>query len=240
MSESKIADQKRLTRLLSQSVDGLDLPPEFASKGPAHVVGFTASAAAGKSTLIDKVVNILRLDGNAVIVLAIDPSSPETGGAFLGDRIRMQSHYLDEGVFIRSLSSRGSKDSSAPNIGSVIKVASHFADFVLVESPGAGQIDLGIKESVDTFVFLPDTKADIINMMKASIHEHAHIMVLNFRNSGLNEEKKFSAMLEGLCGEIENGWTQLVFEVNALTGVGVEVFVREGIYKHRDFIPLNT
>lgn len=238
MNAGKIDDQKRLTRLLSRAADGLDLPPEFASKGPARIVGFTASAAAGKSTLINQIVGILREDGKTAVVLAIDPSVPENGGAFLGDRIRMREHYLDDGVFIRSLSSRGAKDSSAPNIGSVIKVASHFADFVLVESPGAGQVDLGIKNSVDTFIFLPDTKADIINLMKASVHEYADILAVNFRN-GSDDEKRFSAMLKGLCRDLQNGWTQLVFEINALTGKGVVELVREGIYKHRDFIPLS-
>ncbi|QQG46503.1 MAG: methylmalonyl Co-A mutase-associated GTPase MeaB [Candidatus Niyogibacteria bacterium] len=229
-----VADPKRLTRLLSCAADGRNFPPEFQSRGPAHVVGVTGAAAAGKSTLTNQIIKALRSDNKSVVVLAIDPSDPESGGAFLGDRIRMRAHYLDEGVFIRSLSSRGSKDSSVPHLLNLVNVASHFAEIVLVESPGAGQMDLGIKDAADTFIFLPDIRADIVNLMKSGIHEHAHIMVLNLRGKA-DEEKRFSAMLNGLLREIK-GWTQLVFGANALTGEGVEAVVRDGIYKHRDFL----
>ena len=233
--ELDIAKQKELSLLLSRAADGLDLQQEFLVRGRGHVVGITASAGAGKSTLCDKIIRVLRQDGSTVAVLAIDPSSPSSGGAYLGDRILMRQHYLDGGVFIRSLSSRGAKDSSAPNISALVNIASRFADVVLVESPGAGQADLGIQSAVDTLIFIPDVNLSANNLMKAGIHDYAHILAVNIRKEQFDTAKKFAGVLAGFCSEV-NGWKQLVFELDASTGEGVEELVRDGICGHSKFI----
>ncbi|MDA2922028.1 methylmalonyl Co-A mutase-associated GTPase MeaB [Patescibacteria group bacterium AH-259-L07] len=203
----------------------------------AHTIAVTGSTAAGKSTLIDKIIHELRDDDLTVIVLAIDPTEEESGGALLGDTIRMRDHYSDKGVFLRSFGSRGASAAVTQYLSQVIELASHFADVVLVETAGAGQADTGVKRYVDTFVVLPDTRSDAINLLKAGHHRHADILVVNVR-AGSQEDERFFALLQSFAQTLppKDGWRVPMFRVNAETGEGVGKLAREGLYVHRDFI----
>lgn len=233
------SERERLTQLLTrvstrpQSLGRLLLAKDI-PHGHAHVVGVTGSTAIGKSTLIDKLITELRADNLRVVVLAIDPTEEASGGAILGDVIRMRSHYADPGVFLRSFGSRGAKGSVTLYLKEAIAVSRRFADVVIVETVGAGQADTALKSCVDTFVSLPDTRGDMVNLLKSGHHRHADILVINMRAES-PEEKNFAALVKNLAEE-KDGWMPPVFSVNAQTGLGVREFTREGLYAHKKFL----
>ena len=149
--------------------------------GRAHVVGVTGPPGAGKSTLVDRLTSRLRAEGERVAIIAVDPSSPFTGGAVLGDRIRMQTHTLDENVFIRSMATRGSLGGLAAATGDVIKLmdAAGFP-WILIETVGVGQTELDIIKQADTtVVILVPESGDSVQAMKAGLMEVADIFVVN-------------------------------------------------------------
>ena len=144
-------------------------------------VGITGPPGAGKSTLVDAMVRLLRADGRTVGVLAVDPSSPFTGGAFLGDRVRMAGHSTDPGVFIRSMGARGHSGGLSLAAADAIWVLRSFGfDEVLVETVGVGQSELALRSVVDTtVVVVPPEAGDQIQMAKAGIMEVADVFVVN-------------------------------------------------------------
>jgi LAO/AO transport system kinase len=149
--------------------------------GKAHCIGITGPPGVGKSTLADKLTALMRRQGLKVGIIAVDPSSPFTGGAVLGDRIRMQQHYLDDGVFIRSMATRGSLGGLPQTAGSVIKLLDAAGkDAILVETVGVGQTEIDIMEKTDTvLVILCPESGDAIQTMKAGLFEIADILVVN-------------------------------------------------------------
>lgn len=153
----------------------------FPYTGKAHVIGLTGSPGAGKSTLIDGVISNLRKKGSRVGVLAIDPTSPFSGGAVLGDRIRMQRHAEDSGVFIRSLASRGSLGGLSRAAADAIHVMDAMGmDFILIETVGAGQQEVDIINHAHTIlVVLVPGMGDEIQTMKAGIMEIADMFIIN-------------------------------------------------------------
>lgn len=149
--------------------------------GRARVMGITGPPGAGKSTLTDKVIRALRDAGRTVGVVAVDPSSPFSGGAILGDRVRMQEHFLDSGVFIRSLSTRGRHGGLARATREVVHLLDAFGfDDVIVETVGVGQTELDIMRLAHTtVVVLVPEAGDTIQVMKAGLLEIADIFVVN-------------------------------------------------------------
>src|SRR5262249_9035450 len=137
--------------------------------GRAYVLGITGPPGAGKSTLVDRITTRLRGEGVAVGIVAVDPSSPFTGGAVLGDRIRMQAHTLDPDVFIRSMASRGSFGGLARATGDVIKLMDAFGfPWIVIETVGVGQTELDIVKLADTTVVaLVPESGDGVQTMKA-------------------------------------------------------------------------
>jgi LAO/AO transport system kinase len=149
--------------------------------GAPHVIGITGPPGAGKSTFVDAIVRLARDRGQRVAVVAVDPSSPFSGGAILGDRVRMERHTGDDGVYIRSLSSRGhlgGLSAASTEIVDLLDVCGF--DLVLVETVGVGQSELGIMEVADTVVVvLTPESGDAVQAMKAGLLEIADVFVVN-------------------------------------------------------------
>jgi LAO/AO transport system kinase len=166
-----------------------DLEPEaelladslFPDTGHALILGLTGSPGAGKSTLVDRLITLERRSGNKVAVIAIDPSSPFSGGAILGDRLRMQEHATDPGVFIRSMASRGFLGGVAAATGDVLKVLDAAGyDTIFIETIGVGQTEIKIVELSDIvlLVLMPGT-GDEIQAMKAGVMEIGDVFIIN-------------------------------------------------------------
>ena len=196
--------------------------------GKAHCIGITGPPGVGKSTLADKLTALMRTQGLKVGIVAVDPSSPFTGGAVLGDRIRMQQHYLDDGVFIRSMATRGSLGGLPQTAGSVIKLLDAAGkDVVLVETVGVGQTEIDIMEKTDTvLVILCPESGDAIQTMKAGLFEIADILVVNKAdNPGAdNFVRDIQAMLQL---REPNWWGIPVVATQAVSDVGTQALYKQ-------------
>src|SRR5438094_265159 len=206
----------------------------------AYVVGVTGPPGAGKSTVVDRLTAHLRAEGATVGIVAVDPSSPFTGGAVLGDRIRMQAHALDPGVFIRAMATRGSLGGLARATGEVIKLlAASGHDWVLVETVGVGQTELDIMKLADTtVVVLVPESGDAIQTMKAGLMEAADLFVVNKADRAgapaLMAELKFAAHLHhaSATSPKDIDWEVPVLSAQAQADVGVAELLGE-IRRHR-------
>jgi LAO/AO transport system kinase len=160
--------------------------------GRAHLVGITGPPGSGKSSLVDLLLHVTRQQGKTVGVVAVDPSSPFTGGAVLGDRIRMQRHTLDKGVFIRSMGARGHLGGLAAATREVIHLLDAYGrDVIIVETVGVGQSELEIGTVCDTtiLVLVPES-GDAVQSIKAGIMEIADIFVINKADLGGAEKTR--------------------------------------------------
>jgi LAO/AO transport system kinase len=197
--------------------------------GGAYVVGVTGPPGAGKSTVVDRLTAALRSEGATVGIVAVDPSSPFTGGAVLGDRIRMQAHALDPGVFIRSMATRGSVGGLARATGEVVKLlAAAGHAWVLIETVGVGQTELDIMKLADTtVVVLVPESGDAIQTMKAGLMEAADVFAVNKADRtgapALMAELRFAAHLHYASGTSAKDvdWEIPVLSLEAQNNVGV-------------------
>ena len=193
--------------------------------GRAYTVGITGAPGAGKSTLTSALVPHLRQAGHEVGVLAVDPTSPVTGGALLGDRVRMTGHGADDGVFIRSMASRGHRGGLALATGDAVRVldAAGF-DLVVVETVGVGQVEVAVAGAADTtIVVVHPGWGDAVQAAKAGLLEVADVIVVNKADLGGAEAAVRD--LEGvlrLVGPSAGGWRPPVVVTAASDGSGVE------------------
>ena len=182
-----MSDRQELTKLVSRLENGEPLPGNlYAKTGRAHIIGITGPPGVGKSSLIDRIIDEFRRAKKTVGVVAVDPTSPISGGALLGDRLRMQRHSEDDGVFIRSLATRnhhGGVTDSTPAIVHALDAAGF--DVVIVETVGAGQDEVEVAEVADTVVvvLMPEL-GDAIQQAKSGLMEIADILVINKSDLG--------------------------------------------------------
>lgn len=207
--------------------------------GKAYVLGITGSPGTGKSTLTDKITSILREREQTVGVIAVDPSSPFTGGALLGDRIRMQRSSGDGEVFIRSMATRGNLGGLARTTADVVKIMDAFGkDWVIVETVGVGQDEVEIAKTADTtVVVLAPGLGDTIQSMKAGVMEIANLYVVNKADrSGADElVSEVNIRLEQ-DGQIRKAlWKPPVLKTIAVENQGTDSLV-EAIEEHRNFL----
>jgi LAO/AO transport system kinase len=179
-------DEQCLARLITMIERNAPEVPQIMSRinfnlGKSYIVGITGPSGGGKSSIADRLTALIRADGYTVGLIACDPSSPFSGGAVLGDRIRMQQHFLDKEVFIRSMATREGRGGLSPTTKEVLKLMDAFGkDFILVETVGVGQTELDIMDAADTVVVvLVPEGGDAIQAMKAGILEIADIFVVN-------------------------------------------------------------
>ena len=206
--------------------------------GQAHIVGVAGAPGAGKSTLLDSLINVSRKKKLTVGVIAIDPTSPFTGGAILGDRIRMQSYGTDKDVFIRSLATRGWKGGLSKATVNMIHVMDAMGkDIIFVEAVGSGQGEVDITRVSDTAtVILTPGMGDEIQMMKAGILEATDIFVINKadRDGASNLKVGLEAMLE-MRPHHPGEWKPGIFLTEAISSKGTEELVEE-ILRHKEFL----
>jgi LAO/AO transport system kinase len=184
--------------------DGMEVGPILESISPqlgnAFTIGITGPPGAGKSSLVDCLAALMRKAGKTVGIVAIDPSSPFSGGALLGDRIRMSQHYLDKGVFIRSMATRGSHGGLARATKDVMKLLDASGrEYILVETVGVGQTELDVMGTTDTvIVTLVPEAGDGVQVMKAGLMEIADIFVVNKadRDGAQRMQTELTLMLE--------------------------------------------
>jgi LAO/AO transport system kinase len=204
----------------------------YPKTGRAHTIGITGSPGAGKSTLVSRVITAARAAGKTVGVIAVDPSSPFTGGAVLGDRLRMQDHALDSGVFIRSMGSRGNLGglSGATHDAAHVLDACGF-DVVLIETVGVGQSEVDVIRVSDTvcLVLVPGA-GDDVQIMKAGIMEIADIFVVN--KSDRDGAEKVAMDVKVMLDLIANrAWRPPVSLASARDGSGIDT-IMENIAAH--------
>ncbi|HVG74850.1 MAG TPA: methylmalonyl Co-A mutase-associated GTPase MeaB [Thermoleophilaceae bacterium] len=242
LAERLLAGDKRaLARAISlvenDDPEGWALVREvYPRTGRASIVGFTGPPGVGKSTLIGRLVELARGLGRQVAVLSIDPSSPFTQGALLGDRIRLTDHFLDPGVYIRSMASRGSLGGlSEATLQAALLMDASGKDDVLLETVGVGQAEVDIIDHADTVVLvLMPGSGDSIQALKAGVMEIPDVIAVNKADHPLTD-----TMVREIRGVLslgpQKGWRVPIVKTEAGRGEGVEELA-EKIAAHRDFI----
>jgi LAO/AO transport system kinase len=238
-------DIRTVARLIRDIDDGMPevrqvLKELYPHTGRAYVIGITGSPGVGKSTLVDQMVAHLRKRGKTVGVLAVDPTSPFSGGAILGDRVRMQRHSMDQGVFIRSMATRGHFGGLTLSTRSAIDVMDAMGkDYILVETVGVGQDEVDVVRSAHTtvIVVIPGM-GDDIQAIKAGILEVGDIFLINKadREGSDKTMSDLRLMIEMDQKKYnEGGWKPPILKVEAVFDKGVDEFL-EAVDRHAAYL----
>ena len=234
-------DRRAIARLITL-VENEDANAErlldsvFHRTGIAYRIGVTGPPGAGKSTLVDQMAKQFRKSGKTVGIVAVDPSSPFTGGALLGDRVRMSDLSIDPGVFIRSMATRGSRGGLARRTQEVADLLDAFGmDVVIFETVGVGQSELDVVEAADTtVVVLVPESGDSIQAMKAGLMEIGDVFVIN-KSDREGAERTFTEV--GYVLELKNNreaWTPPVLQTVASLGQGIDELI-DSLNQHREY-----
>jgi len=239
LRDAQAGDRRVLARLLTDLEDGTLAGPElgavFAAGHDAHLVGVTGPPGSGKSTLVNALIRAWRGQGRRVGVIAVDPSSPVTGGAIMGDRIRMMEHAGDDGVFVRSMASRGALGGLAAATwltAGALDAAGY--DPVVIETVGAGQSEVDIATLAETTVVVEAPEmGDEVQAIKAGLLEVADVIVVNKgdRPGADRAARQLKAMLSTAGGRVARP-APPVLVTTATTGAGVDGLA-EAIAAHR-------
>jgi LAO/AO transport system kinase len=212
----------------------------YSRTGRAHRIGITGPPGAGKSTLISRLITNFRSAGKKIAVLAIDPSSPFSGGAVLGDRIRMGDHYKDPDVYIRSLSTRGSHGGLSRAAREIVNLLDAFGhDVLIIETVGVGQTELSIMDLAHTTVVVTVPEGgDGIQVMKAGLNEIADIFVVNKADREGADRLKAELDLN-VHLRPAGGWRAPVLMTQAVNNSGVDALMQQ-LAKHFEYLSRHT
>ncbi|MEZ5078732.1 MAG: methylmalonyl Co-A mutase-associated GTPase MeaB [Solirubrobacterales bacterium] len=243
LAERLLAGDKRalaraITLIESDDPSGWELVREvYPQTGKARIVGFTGPPGVGKSTLIGALTGELRKADRQVAVLSIDPSSPFTRGALLGDRIRLTDHFLDPGVFIRSMASRGALGGlSEAALQVALAMDAAGKDDVLIETVGVGQAEIDIVDHADTIVLaLMPGSGDSIQALKAGVMEIPDVIVVNKADHPMTDTMVREVRGVLVLSQDPDGWKVPILRTEAARGEGVDELAAK-IDEHRSFI----
>ena len=238
--EGDVLAAARLMRGLEDEISDAveDLEDIYVHTGRAYIVGVSGAPGAGKSTLLGCLIGSFRKKGMTVGVVAVDPTSPFTGGAILGDRVRMQNYGVDKDVFIRSLATRGWKGGlSKATVNTIHVMDAMGKDIIFVEAVGSGQGEVDITRVADTsIIVLTPGMGDDIQMMKAGILEAADIFVINKADrQGADHLKTGLEIMLEMKTRHPDEWRPSIVLTEAVSSKGTEPLAEE-IHKHREFL----
>lgn len=236
-------DIRAAARLMRNVDDGFasalrELKILYPHTGNAYILGITGPPGAGKSTLTDQITAAFRDSGKRVGIVAVDPTSPFTGGAILGDRIRMNRHAADEGVFIRSLATRGALGGISRSTGEVVNIMDAMGmDVVIIETVGVGQDEIDIvRMAHTTVVVMVPGLGDDIQAIKAGILEIADVFVVNKADrEGADRTARDLAMMLEMGNRKDGEWLPKVMKTEASRGAGIAELVAE-FEEHRKYL----